>query len=439
MKIVIIGGGLTGLSCAYKLQQKKIDFLLIEKNKQLGGLCRSVKINNFIFDYTGHFLHFHESKIKKFVKKLLDKNLLEISRKAKIYTQYATTTNHLIPYPFQANIGFLEPKIIKECISELIKSQLKNTSVLKTKNFYSWLLNNFGSAITRYFFLPYNTKLWNYKLTEISTDWAEKFVPIPNVEQIMNNIINLTTQKFGYNTTFFYPKHGGIQSLINSIAKCVNKTNVLTQKSVEKIDYKKKVLYLSSKETVSYDVLISTIPLNNLVKITNLPNKIKFLANKLRYVAVVCFNIALKTSNMKNVHWIYFPQKEFVFYRVGFYHNINPTLVPENKASLYVEVSYPPNKIISVNSLYEDVIKGLKFAKIISSKKDILFYNVLYIPCAYVIYDFARNTVVKYIKNYLESNNIFSIGRYGAWKYSYMEENIKDAFDTIDFILTQKK
>ncbi len=48
-KIVIIGGGITGLSVAYYLKDKA-DFLLIEKNHRLGGNIYTEKIGDFIIE-----------------------------------------------------------------------------------------------------------------------------------------------------------------------------------------------------------------------------------------------------------------------------------------------------------------------------------------------------------------------------------------------------
>jgi protoporphyrinogen oxidase len=139
MKIVIVGGGLTGISCAYKLQLLNKDFLLIEKENNLGGLCRSVYKNGFVFDYTGHFLHFQDKEIKNFVKKSLGKNFLTIKRNSKIYTDFSNTKDKLIPYPFQANIGFLKRKIKSFCIKELLISNLVFNDKKYHKTFFTTL------------------------------------------------------------------------------------------------------------------------------------------------------------------------------------------------------------------------------------------------------------------------------------------------------------
>lgn len=439
MKVVILGGGLTGLACAYELQKRKVDFLIIEKEKELGGLCRSIKVNDFIFDYTGHFLHFSDSEkvVKQYINSFLKNNLMKIYRNAKIYTSYARTENKLIPYPFQANLYFLQPQISRRCLYDLIIAQLGNQK--NTENFKMWLIQNFGYSITKYFFDQYNTKLWWTSLKKITTSWAEKFVPLPNVEDILSKFLwRKQDKKYGYNVFFYYPKKNGIQALIDSIATFINKKNIVVNSEVIKIDCEEKKVFMlcnNKINSVNYDVLISTIPLLEFVKRSSLSEKIKLYTKKLNYTSVLCFNIAVNSQIMKGVHWIYFPEKDTIFYRVGFYHNINKSLVKNNYGSMYVEVSLNKNEEVNIEKVYSKIVEQLLENRIINSEKQILFYNLLKIPYAYVVYDKHREEVLSYIFNVLNKYKIYSIGRYGGWKYSYMAENIKDAILTIGQVL----
>ena len=54
--ILIIGGGITGLSLASFLNSK--DYLVIEKEQSLGGYCKTTIKGDYVWDYSGHFFHF---------------------------------------------------------------------------------------------------------------------------------------------------------------------------------------------------------------------------------------------------------------------------------------------------------------------------------------------------------------------------------------------
>ena len=72
-KILILGGGLTGLSIAYHLEKfGQTDYLVAERESAPGGLCGSIQKNGFTFDYAGHLLHMHTPLREKTGKKIIE-------------------------------------------------------------------------------------------------------------------------------------------------------------------------------------------------------------------------------------------------------------------------------------------------------------------------------------------------------------------------------
>ena len=58
MKTVILGAGLSGLTTAYFLQQHKQydDITLLEMEDRPGGLCRSIRKDDYLYDIGPHIL-----------------------------------------------------------------------------------------------------------------------------------------------------------------------------------------------------------------------------------------------------------------------------------------------------------------------------------------------------------------------------------------------
>ena len=420
MKIdtVIIGGGITGLSVAYHLKNK--NYIILEKENAIGGLCKSVTDKNgFIYDYTGHLLHIKNDYVKKLVKKLLKKNLILKNRNSWIYSNNVFTR-----YPFQANLFGLPEKIIYECIEEFIKSKLQN-SQLSTLNsqlsFYDWCLKIFGNGISKYFMIPYNEKLWKINLKNLTTDWLGNYVPQPALQEVIKGAFTDDNKKIGYNATFFYPKMGGIQSLIDSLKK--NIPGIKTDVKISSIDISRKIVKTNNGD-IQYKNLVNTIPLPEIVKlIKSVPENVKKASKKLKWTSVLNINLGIRRKNLSDKHWIYFPEKKFNFYRAGFYRNFSESLCPDGTSSMYIEISYR-NRKISKEKMLKKTIGELKSAGVLKSSDKIISECILDIPYAYVIYDKDRNTALETICNYLRKNFIFSIGRYGGWKYSTMEDAI---------------
>ena len=413
--IVILGAGLTGLSAAYHLKDKS--YYIFEKEKEVGGLCRSTKEDGFIFDFTGHLLHLRNDYVKDLVNKLLPKAFLEHRRRAWIYSKGVYT-----PYPFQVNLYGLPKNVVKECLLEFIK--IKNKRKKKPRNFLEWILYSFGKGIAKHFMIPYNKKLWRTKLSKITPDWTSWSIPKVELEDIIDGALGIIKENLGYNFCFLYPKKDGIEILPKSFLPYIE--NLYLQKEVVKINLKKKKVIFRDKDEVKYDVLISTIPLPELIsKIEDIPEKYKIIANKLNYLSVLDINLGIKRANISpNKHWIYFPESEFIFYRVGFYSNLSSYLVPNGQSSIYVEVSYKRKLPYSKDRILEKVFEGLINAQILKNRKEISLIDVKNIKYAYVIYDDFRRKNLPILMRYLENHDVFSIGRYGGWKYLCMEEAI---------------
>ena len=71
-KIVVIGAGISGLSVAWKLSEKGYEVKIIEMDKFIGGLARSIKIENYFFDIGPHSFFSEDKEVFKKVMNLFE-------------------------------------------------------------------------------------------------------------------------------------------------------------------------------------------------------------------------------------------------------------------------------------------------------------------------------------------------------------------------------
>ncbi|MCF7899642.1 FAD-dependent oxidoreductase [Candidatus Babeliales bacterium] len=433
-EVVILGAGLTGLSCAYNLEKHGFfDFQIFEKDSYPGGLLRSFKQDGFTFDYTGHLLHVNNNDFYNFLKDISDINNFDlVTRNSAIFMD-----NKIVPYPFQMNLAGLDTNIIINCIYDFI-----NKKNIKVKSFHDWAKKHFGKSITKYFFDPYNSKLLSYDTKKITPSWTGRFVPKTDLRKLLTGALSPDFSKnIGYNSQFYYPKQGGIQFLIDNICKKL-KNKIYTNHNAIKIDFLNKIIYFENGNFIKYKKLISTLPLNSLLdKIEERSDtNLKILSKKLLCNSVINFNLGFNTNNLGNKHWIYYPEKQFNFYRIGFWNNINPNSTPENHTAIYGETSCLSGtktdtqiKILKEQLLEKSIEQALK--KLNLKQSNIATKNILHIKHAYVIYDFWREKNLNQILKSLEHLSINSIGRFGEWKYSSMQEAYLDAKKTTENLL----
>jgi len=413
--ILIIGAGLAGLSTAYHLGDRS--YRVIEKEKEAGGLCRSYQKDGFTFDMTGHLLHFRQAAIKALVEGLLDGRLEKHVRRSFIYSHRTYTE-----YPFQVNTYGLPPEVVRECLMGFIDTLTKPAATRSAdRSFKDWILDNMGEGIARHFMVPFNEKLWQVSLNELTSDWVSWLVPKPDLKDVINGALGIKDKAFGYNPTFLYPAQGGISVLPRAFLPGVR--DIVYGCELIEVETARRRATFSDGRVEEYETLVSTIPVPELVRrCTDLPKAIHEAAGGLRCVSVYNVNLGVAREKVSDKHWIYFPEPEFPFYRAGFPMNFSPLLGPPGCSSLYVEVSHQPAHAMPEAALIQRIRDGLERAGIFRSDDELVVADVKDIRYAYVLFDQHRARALPTILEELARRGIHSIGRYGRWEHTSMED-----------------
>ncbi len=409
-KVVILGGGLTGISAAIHLRRP---WVLFEREEHLGGLAVTRERDGYFFDRTGHWLHLRDAGMKKLVGEILPDQMLQVERRARIFSHGATTL-----YPFQANLFGLPPEVVKECLLGVIEAKLQPTTA-EPKNFEEYCLRHFGNGISKHFMIPYNERLWGVSPREITAAWCSRFVPLPNLEQVVAGAVGANAGTLGYNATFAYPKRGGIQTVARALAGRLDPAHVHTRSSLDQLDHQRREVVVGG-ERMPYSAVVATLPLPELLKrMPGLPKEIETRASQLRCTTLRYLDLATRTRPLADWHWVYVPEKRFPFYRVGIYSNATASMAPPGGGAFYVELA---DRGPVTEATVRASAQGLAEMGAIASSADVLFADAREIDYAYVVFDDNYYAATSEIFAFLEAHAIFPRGRYGAWTYNAMED-----------------
>ena len=423
---VILGAGLTGLSCGYHLGS---DYLLVEKELEPGGIVRTrrrqTEEGTFYCDGTGHWLHLRSPEMRALVPQLLPGGLVEYERKAVIHLQGVFTL-----YPFQANTFGLPPEVVLDCLLGLLRARHPEDFQLAppigpARNFRESVERLFGAGICRYFMVPYNEKLLGVKLEEISAKYADRFIPQPSMEDVVRGALGFSREALGYNAKFLYPREGGIGALPAAFARALPAPPRFGVR-VTRADLAAKTLTFADGTQARYDQLLNTMPLVDFMRLTGeIPSEIRTALGQLRATTVYYFDLGVRGpgGDASHYHWVYFPEPEFLFYRVGSYSAVHRGAAPEGCRSYYVEIAGGiAGWLDRPEELKERVLADLRRARIISADDAILFMELCTLPHAYVIFDSQYESARQTVVDYLATHDVRTHGRWGGWNYGGMED-----------------
>jgi protoporphyrinogen oxidase len=405
-RFLVIGAGVTGLSFAGELQDPS--YLICEAEGEIGGYCRTVSKAGFVWDYSGHFFHFRHPEIERELTQAIGaEHVRRVVKNSRIH--YA---GRLIDYPFQRNIHQLPEREFLECLSDLFRRPTGPVT-----NFHEMLHVKFGRAIADKFLTPYNEKVYATDLARLDADAMGRFFPHADAEDIVRGLASQVDAS--YNATFTYPIGGAIE-YVRALARRVDAEKILLHEPLIEIDLRTKTAR-TSQRSVRFEYLVSSMPFPRLLELCRVPfDPAVYSHNK-----VLVFNLGFDTKGPRGTHWIYYPDRDVSFYRVGFYDNIFDT----PRMSLYVELGHASDTVLdaaAIEAAKQRVLSDLRQVGVVGSQRLVAEHSVVLDP-AYVHITRASIADVAQKKLLLSARGVYSAGRYGSWTYCSIEDNIVEA------------
>ena len=420
--IIIIGAGISGLTIANTLDR---EYLILEKENYCGGLSTQyLSEGGYRFDFGGHYFHFQD---KAEIKTYLDEFAVfkEFKRQSRVFA-----LDRYIPFPLQYHLYYLPAPLRKTLLQGILQRR-----EIRTGNLEEYLLDSFGEALFDFFFKPFLGKYYNISLRDLAANMDKGSIPVPDKESAAAGAAGKKFVSAGYNPVFYYPRNslrgfmesyaaGFSQNASGRLRGRVHRTpggKIKLNEEVIEIDLDKKKLR-TKNSTYDYEYIINTMPLKNLLKIIEQPDRFPPYQN-LQNISTLVSNVVLK-KRRKRLHWVYLPEEQFPFYRAGFY-----PLHVQNVPVSYLEKTVDARKPIDKDALFEEILFTLKKLKFIENKEEIVYFDPRSIPVSYVLFDKQwRDTVPAALKT-LEENGVYSTGRFATWNYSSMSDDVKAAIN----------
>jgi protoporphyrinogen oxidase len=429
--VLIIGAGPTGLGAAWRLDAiGHTDWHLCEASDAAGGLAGShVDDHGFTWDLGGHVQFSHYQYFDDLMDDLLgDDGWLYHERESWVWLR-----DRFVPYPFQLNIHRLPSDERDACLRGLIASaQRAAAGETPPEHFGAWVDRSFGDGIAELFLRPYNWKVWGYPLDALSWNWIGERVATVDLTRVIANIAgDADDVSWGPNNVFRFPRFGGTGAIWRALAERLQRRHpgrLSFGARLTRVDSGKRRAVFADGSTIDYRSLISTIPLDDLVRATDVGERLAPALEDLIYSSTHVIGVALAGApppSLVGKCWMYFPENNCPFYRVTVFSHYSPNNVPDIRKywSLMAEVSESRVKAVDADHIVSDTVDGLLATRLIADRGAIHHTWHRRLEHGYPTPSRNRDRGLAAIQSVLEARGIYSRGRFGAWKYEVSNQD----------------
>jgi len=419
-KIVILGAGPTGLAAAYRLAELgHRNYRIFEARHKVGGLASSeVSPNGFTYDIGGHVLFSHYEYFDRLFDKLMGDEYKELVREAWVWM-----CGRFLPYPLQNNIKDLPKEVVLECLLGLVEAQKTPLNLDEIENFEQLIMKQFGAGLAKYFMMPYNFKVWAHPPRMMNKEWIGERVALPKLERVLGNVIlDRDDAGWGPNNTFKYPLYGGTGGLFERIVPYI-KDHLVLNSPAASVDADAKTVTFADGRVESYDVLMTTLPMDKFAHLTRgLPDGVVDETKRLRHSGSFIVGVGVDRPAETSKCWMYFPETDAPFYRVTYLSNYSPEVVPDHtrQHSLLAEISHSEFKPEDRDTIVDQTLEGMVNTRLLTEedvRDRVVDTFVIERDYTYPTPSLERDGVLRAVHPALHERGIFSRGRFGAWRY----------------------
>lgn len=442
-KIAVIGAGPAGITAAYELTKAGYAVHVYEASDRVGGLSKTIELWNQKVDLGPHRFFSNDSKVNKVWLEVVGKDYKMVDRLTRVYYK-----KKFYFYPLKAFDALFKLGIGTAfvCVMSYFKQKIAPTK--QDGSFETWVIGRFGYKLYSIFFKTYSEKLWGISCKELDEDFAaQRIKKLSLFEAIKNAIFKGKNKHKTLVDQFAYPL-GGTGMVYDRMQEFIEKNGGFVHLStpIQKVISENETavaIELKSGEIISFDHMISSMPITHLVKnLGNVPAEVIEANAQLKFRNTILVYLKIEGENVFPDNWLYVHANDLEMGRITNFSNWVPEINNGQKSTIVVLEywSYDNDKIWKQTD--EELITLAKTEMVktgLSKGFEISAGHVVKIPKCYPVYKIGYKEPLQKVEKYLTGiKNLSVIGRYGAFKYNNQDHSILMGVLAADNIVNEK-
>jgi protoporphyrinogen oxidase len=423
VKIGVIGAGPSGLCLGMFLEHETE---VLEARSGPGGTASSVCVDGYTFDHGPHIMFSRNEEILDFMVTTLGENVHRCRRNNRI-----AYGGRLVKYPFENDLAALPDGEAYECVRDYFINPWRQRYP-EPADLREWFLHHFGEAMCEKYFFPYNEKVWNVPVADLSMSWAER-IPQPPPEDVLRSAMGIPTDGYLHQLYYHYPLHGGYQAISQAWAEIVRPQFGF---EVNRISLPEDggVLVGGASGERRYDRIVSTMPLDRLLAVADfpVPDRVRAAVDQLLVNPMIVVSLGIAGVDREQMTAVYFPAADLHVNRLSFPATFSPHNAPEGCYSIQAEITCraeDPAWTWSDRQALDHVVGGLVEAGIVDDPDAIALSHVQRVQHAYVVYRRGYERHAAVVREWFPEQGIDLCGRFSYFEYVNVDGAVARAMD----------
>jgi protoporphyrinogen oxidase len=441
-RVVVLGGGLAGLACAYELAKAGAEVTVLEREHHAGGMASSFTEESdgeyWSYDFGPHRFHTHDEGLIAHIKEILAGNHRQAERMSRI-----VLFNRFFDYPLQTGnvLRNLPPLLLVRSFLDYFWVRFTERVGLShhsDENFEGWVTKRFGRTLYDLFFGRYTGKTWKMPPEQISGDWASQRISQLSLgDAVRKTLFRPREAPRSLVTSFIYPRRGGIGEIARGYVRELEAMGATVicgapvtrvhrdGSTVTAVDYGG-----AASGSIEADQFISTIPITALARSVRpaAPEPVTSAIGSLKYVSIIFIYLKLSKPSVSPDSWLYLPEPHLTVHRISEFKNFSPECAPPDKTMVCAEITCRigdehwragDDELIAIAT---GDLERIGFIK----PSEVLGGFVMKIPHAYPVYDLEYKQHLTPVLEFVHTlSNVKTGGRQGLFRYNNMDQSIE--------------